>query len=136
MTMTPAALPKPVVTRSNGVETTSTPIPTGWVEIDSYTPHSCPWDVHGLQHQREHLKVLEDVGIIGIPLVTHHRRISPQGTGPGGRIRFGDDMMPGRYHIIVPVSQEKAARAALEAHQAQIRLWLDNKADMPAACRY
>lgn len=136
MTTTPADLPKPLVERSHGVETTRTPIPHGWVEIDSYTPHSCPWDCHGLSHQREYLRVLEDAGIIGIPLVTRQSRISPQGTGPGGRVRFGDDMMPGRYHIIVPVSQEKASRAALAAHQEKIKLWLYGKDLMPEACRY
>lgn len=136
--MTPLAvsdLPKPVTISCNGVETRFTPVPAGWVEIVSYQPHSCPWDVNGLKHQREYLKVLEDAGIIGIPLVTHHRRISPQGTGPGGRIRFGDDMMPGFYRIIVASCDEKAARAALEAHLDRIRLWLDHKAPMPEACR-
>lgn len=134
--MTASELPRPVVERNHGIEIIYTPVPTGWVEIDSYTPHSCPWDVHGLRHQREYLKVLDAEGIIGLPLVTHHRRLSPQGTGPGGRIRFGDDMMPGVYHIIVQKSQEKDARKALEAHQGCIVRWLAHAAPMPEACRY
>lgn len=137
MTMTPADLPQPVVTRRNGVEVVETPVPTGWVEIDSYVPYPGGWDdVRGLQHQREYLAVLEDAGIIGLPLVTRRRSLYPRGTGPGGRVRFGDDMIPGVYRIIVASCDEKAARAALEAHQGRIRLWLDHKAPMPEACRY
>lgn len=91
--------------------------------------------MQGTKHQKEILIVLEKVGIIGIPLVTRHRRISPQGTGPGGRIRFGDDMLPGIYRVLVPKAQEKAAHEALAAHDGLIKAWIYDKAPMPEACR-
>lgn len=88
-----------------------------------------------MRHQREYLMVLSDANIIGLPLVTYHRRISPQGTGPGGRVRFGDDMMPGIYRVIVAKPDQEKAEAAIKAHEALIKDWIYNKGPEPDVCR-
>lgn len=129
------ALGKYVTTQSNGVEIQFIPIPDGWVEIDSFHPTTTPWDCAGLQHQREYLIVLEEAGIVGLPLVTRHRRISPQGTGPNGRVRFGDDMMPGIYKIIVAQSERQEAEEALRIHNDLVKDWIYKEGPEPAACR-
>lgn len=111
------------------------PVPEGWCEIDAYHPNTTPWDVAGRRHQNELIYVLDKAGVIALPLTTHHRRISPQGTGPGGRIRFGDDMMPGIYRLIVANGDKEAADRAIAAHHEQVKAWIYEKGPMPEACR-
>lgn len=119
----------------HGVEHRVEEVPDGHVVIDTYNPHSTPWDYHGGKHLREMAAVLKNAGLSPVSLVEHHRRVTPHGTGPGGRVRFGDDMMPGIYRTAVPVDQEVAAKAALEAHKSAIAAWLDGSGEMPAVLR-
>ena len=112
-------------------------VPAGHVVIDDYTPTSSvtPWDYYGGKHQREYSAVLKAAVIQHTLLTTHRTNLAPMGTGPMGRVRFGDDMMPGTYRISVTVADQSAALAAIEKHKQGIKDWLDGKAEMPAACR-
>jgi len=108
--------------------------PEGWVVIDTYHPHSTPWDYHGMRHQRELSLVLREAGVGCVRLQKRSTIIHPMGTGPGGAVRFGDNMTPGVFHIAVAPESETAARAALKAHREAIENWLYNDGPMPAAC--
>lgn len=99
--------------QENGIEYRKEECPEGWVEVNTYRPHSTPWDCYGNQHILNIRKLLSEAGIDSVGLVTHERRTSPIGTGPGGRVRFGDDMMPGVYRVAVKQEKEFAARQAI-----------------------
>lgn len=119
----------------NGVEYRHEPTPEGWVEVDVYNPHSCPWDYYGNKHLIEMGNVLKAAGIEHQLLVTHRRKLHPMGSGPGGRVRFGDDMMPGIYRTAVAGKDVEAAYKALAAHQKAIHDWLHCGGSMPEALR-
>lgn len=120
---------------ANGIESREQLTPHGWTDVWLYTPHSCLWDYYGSKAQRERMYVLGAAGVECEPLVTSMRRTAPAGTGPGGRVRFGDDMMPGVYRVAVPNLQVTAAIVALDAHDAAIGAWLlDTGSPMPTAC--
>lgn len=137
--MTTAEVPTPVLERTveNNVDRRKQLCPDGWVEIDTYHPTSSvtPWDYYGGKHQREYCKVLCSAGLTPLALKTNETIVRPIGTGPGGAVRFGDNMLPGVYRIAVPAGQQAAACAAIEAHKVAIREWLDNGGEMPEACR-
>ena len=111
--------------------------PEMMVIVDTYHPcySNPPWDYHGMKHQREYGRVLQEAGIPFVPLVTRKTLRSPIGSGPGGRVRFGDNMTPGVYKIAVQKHDAPAAEAALAAHQQAINDWLYHHKPMPPACR-
>lgn len=118
----------------NGIEYNEPEIPAGFVVIDSYTPHSCPWDCYGNRHLRECSNVMTEAGIEHAALVTHRRVCAPFPSGPNGRVRFGDDMMPGEYRLAVPAAEAENASKALMGHRADVKAWIDGKRGMPKAC--
>ncbi len=124
-------------TIGNNVETRHQEVPEGWTEIDVYTPCSSttPWDYYGMKHWNELSSVLRSAGIECQKLMTSRRIIHPQGSGPGGRVRFGDDMIPGTYRIAVAEIDVDRANLAISDHRAAVRDWLDNGGPMPEACR-
>lgn len=97
--------------------------PGGWRVVDSYTPcHTVtPYDYYGLKHQREIVGVLNAAGIECKTLEQKRRRLNPIGTGPGGRVRFGDDMVPSTYEVCVKKKHVTEARRVIEHHQARSR---------------
>lgn len=112
--------------------------PEGWVIVDAYHPCSSvtPWDSYGNSHLAEIARVLKAAGIESMPLVTNQTNLIPSGTGPGGRVRFGDDMMPGIYETAVRTEDENRANVAIIAHQAVIQEWLkDPSKPMPEVLR-
>jgi hypothetical protein len=110
-------------------------VPPMFVVVDTYHPHSCPWDCYGNKHTSELKKVLLAVGIEAVSLVESRTKNSPHGSGPGGRVRFGDNMTPGVYRVAVAEYQVAAAKAALAAHKVEVEEWIDGKrATMPEAC--
>lgn len=64
------------------------------------------------------------------------RNVSPIGSGPGGRIRFGDDMMPTIQRIFVREEKLSEALLAIEEHKQAVRQWLHHGAPMPEVCRH
>lgn len=123
------------ITREHGVETRTEVTPPGWCDVVSFYPNTTPWDYRGGKHQREMMTVLRNAGIESIGLITHERRTSPHGSGPGGRVRFGDDMLPGCYRVAVRDGDKIRAIRALDAHRQAIRDWLNGRSAMPEACR-
>ena len=112
--------------------------PDGFVVIDEYNPCPTvtPWDGYGISHQIEYGKVLEAAGIKFVPLRIHRTILHPMGTGPKGRVRFGDNMRPGTYLIAVAKADENAANVAIANHREELRKWLaDASLPMPEACR-
>lgn len=63
------------------------------------------------------------------------RNVSPIGSGPGGRIRFGDDMMPTIQRIFVPAEKLSEALLAIEEHKQAVKQWLHHGAPMPDVCK-
>lgn len=113
------------IVKENGVETRTTVCPEGYVEVDSHTPSITSSDYYGLRHQEELRAVLQSALIESIALVTHKRRISPMGSGPGGRVRFGDDMMPSTYRIAVKIEDQPDAILKLQEHAITQRAYFD-----------
>lgn len=109
-------------------------VPDGFVVIDTYTPHSCPWDYYGMKHQRELQNVLADVCDVALPNINLTLG-NPIGSGPGGSVRFGDNMTPGTFRLAVPADMVGKAQAAIAAHKAEVQKWLDGERDLPLACR-
>ncbi len=126
------------VSESGNIRTSKPVCPVGWVVIDTYhpCPSVTPWDYYGLKHQREYSKALRDAGIDCVPMETRQNIITPRGSGPFGRVRVGDDMMPSVYEIAVPDDQAAAARVTLEAHKEAVRAWLHDGKPMPVACMH
>lgn len=95
------------ITEEDGVRTIEQLCPDGYKEVDSYIPSSsiCPWDHYGLSHQQEIYKLFTDLGLHPIKLVTNRTKIYPIGSGPNGRVRFGDDMLPSIYRIALPITE-------------------------------
>ena len=93
----------------SGLRYSEEPIPDGWVVVDSFTPHTCPWDYYGNKWSMEKRDALLAIGIPARICVTRCNIISPRGTGPDGRVRFGDDMCPSTYRICVPQTFEGKA---------------------------
>lgn len=110
-------------------------LPEGMVEVDTHHPCSSvtPWDAYGLKHQREYQYVLQQAGIPAIPLVTHRTNLSPRGSGPEGRVRFGDAMLPGVYRLAVAAEHEARAKELLAAHAEAVTQWAMGPGPMPAA---
>jgi hypothetical protein len=124
-----------IVTERDGCRIREVPPPEGWEVVDTYHPHSCPWDYYGNRHVREVLYVFTAAGIEATDCPIHQNRLHPQGTGPGGRVRMGDDWLPGVYRVAVPAAQVEEARAAWAAHRLQVEAWVDGNGPMPEACK-
>jgi hypothetical protein len=116
-------------------ETRHPVVPSGWVEVYSYTPcHTlCSPDCYGLKDMREKGRVLDAVCIEHVKLETHHKTIYPQGSGPGGMVRFGDGMVPSDYRVAVPERNRKAAEVAIREHQDAVKAWLYEDGEIPKA---
>jgi hypothetical protein len=137
-----AALPLGVeVTRQvrteHGLEVRESITPAGWQDVDTYTPSYTivPWDYYGRTHQHEIWNVLLASHIETLLLTTDRKQLHPIGSGPGGRVRFGDDMCPSTYRVAVKVEDLPKAIAAIDVHKEAVRAWLDGTAVMPEACR-
>jgi hypothetical protein len=117
----------------NGIAVREDEILDGFVVVDTYTPcHSVtPWDYYGGKHQREMITVLKAAGIRGIALETKRKVVDPVGTGPGGMVRFGDDMVPSTYRVIVTAKEENAARAAIANYRYRLEVWLHDGGPRP-----
>lgn len=124
------------IREEHGVEYREEELPADHVVVDEYTPHTTPWDCYGEQHLRELSFVLTAAGIPNIGLRLHRRNLVPRGSGPGGRVRFGDDMLASTYRIAVPAALVEVARAALQAHRQDVTDWLDYKRPCPAAVQH
>ncbi len=109
--------------------------PDGWVEVDIYTPHSCPWDCYGNKRLREMRAVLKAANIESLALTTNKTLLHPTGSGRGGAVRFGDNMTPGTYRTAVKAALIGKAQQAMTAHKRAIWRWIDGEGEMPAACR-
>lgn len=123
------------ITEEHGVEIRHEPTPEGWIDVVVYNPHSCPWDCYGRRNTNEYRQVFKEAGIESLGLETNCRILHPRGSGPGGRVRFGDDMTPGTYRVAVQAKDQVAALAAIAAHQEAITQWLHHGGPMPEACK-
>jgi len=110
-------------------------VPPMFVVIDVYTPASCPWDVYGRKHQRELTKVLLAAGIESVSLYTSCTINNPVGSGPGGMVRFGDNMTPGEYRIAVYKYDVEKAQKAIAAHREVMDKWIAEGGPLPEVCR-
>jgi len=110
-------------------------VPYLYIIIESFTPHSCPWDYYGMKKCKEWKNVMKAAGIPCETLQTNKKHLSPTGTGPGGSIRTGDDWMPGEYRLVVPKHKDTLAREALLDHRAEVSKWLDKEGPMPEALK-
>ena len=114
-------------------------VPPMFVVVDTYHPchTTTPWDHYGGKHTREIKRVLLAAGIESISLVESHTHNAPSGSGPGGRVRFGDNMMPGIYRVAVPKHDAPAAGEAIAAHKKEVEEWLKapQGTPLPLACR-
>ena len=119
--------------QEDGVDIREQKCPSGWTVIDVYHPHTTPWDSYGRQHQSEFGYVLREAGIPHITLTTNMERLHPIGSGPNGRVRFGDSTMAGTYKIAVPDGQVAAGDQAIAAHRQAVTDWLHNGGPMPDA---
>lgn len=120
----------------HGIEFRHEELPEGMVEVDVYTQHHTICPDNGHKHAKEIRQVLNHAGITALCLTTHRKRaVVAVGSGPGGRVRFGDDMMHSTYRVAVRQGDEAAAQTAIAAHKEAVRRWLHEGAEMPEACR-
>lgn len=121
-----------------GTRHTDDNIPDHLRVLDDYTPSASvtPWDCYGRRHWREVVLVL---GAAGIPAEAYEYRRegtramgSLGGSGPGGRVRMGDDMMPSTYLVAVLPTDLDRAKAALAQHRAAVDNWLFRNGPRPA----
>lgn len=63
------------------------------------------------------------------------KNMCPSGSGPGGRIRFGDDMMATIQRIFVRSEDLSQALLAIQEHDNAVKQWLHHGAPMPQVCR-
>ena len=119
----------------NGVKIHETMVPDMYVVVDSYRPpQSCtPWDYYGNSHQKEIGRVLKAEGIEFTFCNIRETKMNPRGSGPGGRVRFGDSMMPGEYRIAVRKRDVEKATAAIERHKKAVIEWLEGNGPKPQA---
>lgn len=125
-----------IVSTEYGIESRETPVPEGFTVLESYTPHSCPWDCYGRNWVNETRAVLKNAGIDSVECSIKQSILHPRGSGPGGRVRVGDNMMPGIFRVAVPTESMGAAVQAMAEHQTAVKNWLYNGGKMPEACRH
>lgn len=107
----------------------------GMTEVDVYTQHHTVVPDNGHKWSVELQRVLHKAGIASLILSTHRRRTAPMGSGPGGRVRFGDDMMHATWRVAVRSEDADRANAAIAAHKEAIRKWLHEGVEIPEECR-
>lgn len=85
------------------------------ITVYSYTPCSSivPYDYHGRLGAMNIQEKLSAVGIESTVQEEKQRLENPIGSGPGGRVRVGDEMLPSIYHIQVDKKYEKKAKSIL-----------------------
>ena len=125
-----------VTTTEHNIEEKNPITPDGWEVFDTYTPsHTItPWDYYGMKHVREIRRVLESAGINSQTAQTYRKIIHPIGSGPGGMVRFGDNMVPGTYYVYVKPACIPTATKAMMKHKSEVHDWLYNSGKMPQAC--
>lgn len=119
----------------NGIEYHHEETPPTMTVVDTYEQHHTIAPDQGGSRALELQQVLEEVGVVGLILVTHRRCLTRSGSGPGGRVRFGDDMLHSIFRIAVPTMDVARAQQALADHAAAITRWLHESGPMPEACR-
>lgn len=124
-----------IVTRENGIESRETVMREGFTVADVYYPNTCPWDYYGRKWLREMELVLAEKDIESQQIEVQQKNLIPMGSGPNGRVRFGDGMMPGCYKIAVPAEKLPEALDAIRHHQIDIKAWLDGDDSMPEILR-
>ncbi len=109
-------------------------VPPMFVVVDTYHPSGSvtPWDYYGGKHTGEIKRVLMDANIESVSLVEMQVNNTPRGSGPNGRVRFGDSMMPGVYRVAVSKYDVPAAERAIAAHQKAVEQWLHEGGKQPA----
>ena len=119
----------------DGVELREEMVPDGHFTIESYIPHSTPWDYYGNKQHRTWTLIMAGAGVPCQIRTIRKKRLHPHGTGPNGRVRFGDDMMPSEYHLCIPKRFHETAEKALLEHENSVHKWLHEAGKMPDACR-
>jgi hypothetical protein len=120
----------------HGIEYRHEELPEGWAAVDVYEQCHTVVPDHGGSRALELKAVLEAAGITARVLTTHRKRASVLiGSGPGGSVRFGDDMMHSIHRVAVPAAEAPAAHQALQDHERAVCRWLYEGAPMPEACR-
>lgn len=103
------------------------------VQIAEYTPcrSVTPYGSYGSKQANQWRKIMANAGIV-CEVTEEQRRIeNPIGSGPGGAVRFGDDMLPSTYRLLVPIGQEIEARKALLVSEQETHDWLFNDGPKP-----
>lgn len=125
-----------VISEDRGVERRETIPIEGWVIVYEYYP-DLNSDYYASRNVIEFQRVLADAGIISHSCpIRQQRTYVGVGSGPGGRPRFGDKMMPTIQRLFVEPSNVGAANAAMAKHKEAVKLWLDYKGPMPEVCRW
>jgi len=130
-----------ITSEVSGIEHSIQLPPIGYIAVAVYSPHSTPWDYYGMKQCHEWEAIMKasylnnEAPIPCITLEKKARRISPHGSGPGGRVRFGDDMMPSLYSLVVPAEFVTLAKLKIECHKLDVEEWLDGASPMPAVTR-
>jgi hypothetical protein len=102
-----------------GVSSQPIEIPEGFrvLTIATCSSSITPYDVWASRNARTIGDPLKEAGLDVRYVTQRRKRTTPTGSGPGGRVRFGDDMLPPNIHVIVPVAEFNRA-AALMTQQA------------------
>ena len=111
LTDTVAAAPRSSVVK-RGISTTYPELSIAVAVVDVYSPPLCR-EEYGPRHQDRLISVLHENDIAAVPAQVRQRNTSPLGTGPYGRVRMGDDMMPKKHLVVVNHFDEVAAKAVL-----------------------
>lgn len=118
----------------NSIEHIESIPPEGFALIQEQHP-----DINGEMHAAKYAREIHYVfSQKGIPSESHdikRNNLAPMGSGPGGRIRFGDSMMPSIHRIYVPADKLDEAFEVLLEHRAEVRKWLFEGGPIPEACK-
>lgn len=108
-------------TIENGRASSPLVIPDGFKCVATATcPSSItPYDSYARRFAEMEAEGAVETGIEVRYVKQAHAIVAPMGSGPGGRVRCGDDMLPPTIHICVPEGQVNAALAAMAASKAR-----------------
>ena len=113
-------------TTENNVETRETELKDGYKIAAVFHPQSVPWDVEKTKQGAE-WSTLMHVNDIPFQIIrVEQKNLTPRGSGSGGRVRFGDSMMPGKIKLAVPVEVLGKAEAVLSMYRKQITEWVSH----------
>ena len=92
--------------------------------IAEYEPIAWPYDVEATRWTMACGQFLAEAGLH--PFFRRHNRTLKFtiGSGPGGRERFGDRLMPPIVQLLVPEEEEEAARCLMIEHNEGQRLMI------------